>query len=67
MMTSSNVNIFRVTGSVVRGIHPSLGVPLEKASDVEVDVFFDLRLTDGWANNQDTGDWYAMALIMTSL
>ena len=31
------------------------------------DVFFDLHLNHGWANNRDAGDWDAIVPIMTSL
>ena len=38
-MTSSNGNIFRVTGPLCHR-----WIPLTKASDVKHDVFFDLRM-----------------------
>ena len=58
-MTSSNGNIFRVTGywPFVRGIHRWPVNSPHKASDAELDVFFDLRLNkNGWVNNRDPSD-----------
>ena len=39
MMTSSNGNIFRVTGPIVRGIHRSRWIPHTKASNAELWCF----------------------------
>ena len=41
MMTSSNGNIFRVTGRLCGEF---------------IDVFFDLRLNNGWVNNREADD-----------
>ena len=43
MMTSSNGNIFRVTGPLCGEITGHLGIPLTKDSDAEFWCFFDLR------------------------
>ena len=32
-------------------------IPLTKVSDAEFDVFFDLRLNNGWVNNREAGEW----------
>ena len=55
MMTSSNGNIFRVTGPLCGEFTGHRWIALTKASDVELWGFFDLRL-NGLINNQDTGD-----------
>ena len=44
MMTSSNNNIFRVTGHLCREITGSRWIPRTKANDAELGIFFDLRL-----------------------
>ena len=44
MMTSSNENIFRVTGPLYGEFTGHRWIPLTKASDQRFDVFFDLRL-----------------------
>ena len=51
MMTSSNGNIFRVTGHLCRWI------PRTKASDASFDVFFDLRLITR-PSKQSQGWWF---------
>ena len=43
-MTSSNGNIFRVTGHLCDEFTGHRWIPLTKASDADFDVFFDLRL-----------------------
>ena len=43
-MTSSNGNIFRVTGHLCGEFTGPRWIPHTKASDAEFDVFFDLRL-----------------------
>ena len=57
MMTSSNANIFRVTGHL-RGNSPVTGeFPSQRPVTRSFDVFFDLRLKkNGWVNNRDAGD-----------
>ena len=44
MMTSSNGNIFRVTGPLCGAFTVDRWIPLTKASDTGFDVLFDLRL-----------------------
>ena len=44
IMTSSNGNIFRVTGPLCGEFTGHRWIPLTKASDAELDVFFDLGL-----------------------
>ena len=56
MMTLSNENIFRVTGHWCEEFTGHGWIPRTKASDVELDVFFDLRLKNGWVNNREAGD-----------
>ena len=55
MMTSSNWNIFRVTGPFGGEFAGHRWIPLAKASDTELRCFFDLCL-NGWANHQDAAD-----------
>ena len=57
MMTSSNGNIFRVTGPLWGGFTGHRWIPHTKASDVEL-WFFSLicAWTNGWVNNQDAGE-----------
>ena len=57
MMTSSNGNIFHVTGPLWGESTGHLWIPLTKASDTEL-LYFSLicTWTNGWANNQDVGD-----------
>ena len=43
MMTSSNGNIFRVTGHLCGEFTGPRWIPHIKASDAEFDVYFDLR------------------------
>ena len=57
MMTSSNGNIFRVTGHLC-GEFPGLRwIPRTKASDAEL-LIFSLTCVwiNGWVNNRETGD-----------
>ena len=60
MMTSSNGNIFRVTGHLCGEFIGPRWIPRTKASDAELDVFFDLhpnkRLSKQW-----WGWWFEMA------
>ena len=68
MMTSSNENIFRVTGPLCGEFTGHRWIPLTKASDVE--LWFVLRSApwiNGRVNNVRLVIWDAIALIMTSL
>ena len=57
MMTSSNGNIFRVTGPLWRESTCHRWIPFTKVSDAELwCVFFIFAWTNGWANNRDAGD-----------
>ena len=60
MMTSSNGNIFRVTGPLCGEVTSHGWIPCTKASGANFDVFFDLRLingwVNGWVNNREAGD-----------
>ena len=40
----------------VRGIHRSRWIPHTKPVTRSFDVFFDLRLNNGWVNNREAGD-----------
>ena len=54
-MTSSNENIFRVTGHLC-GESPVTGeFPSQRPVTRSFDVFFDLHLI-GWVNNLEAGD-----------
>ena len=62
MMTSSNVNSFRVTGPLCGEFTGPRWIPLTKASDAEFDVFFDLRLNkrlskQWWFETQSRPFW----------
>ena len=69
MMTSSDGNIFRVTGHLCREFTGHRWIPRTKASDAErsFDVFFDLCPNNIWVNSREAGDLRPIALIMTSL
>ena len=54
MMTSSNGNIFRVTGPLWGAFTGQQWISLTKASNV--DVFFDLHLNKRLSKNRDAGD-----------
>ena len=60
MMTSSNGNIFRVTGLLCVEFTGHRWIPRTKASDAELWCFlwFDLRLNNqlSWVNNREAGD-----------
>ena len=57
MMTSSNGNIFRVTGPLCREFTGHWWIPLTKASDAELWCFlWSAPWINGWVNNRDTGD-----------
>ena len=68
MMTSTNGNIFSITGTFVRGTTSHRWIPLTKASDAELWYFL-------WSVPEQTVEqtieapviWDAIALIMTSL
>ena len=55
-MTSSNENIFRVTDPLCGEFTGSGEFPAQRPVTRNFDVFFDLRLNDGWVNNRDAGD-----------
>ena len=57
MMTSSNGNIFRVTGHLCGEFTDPRWIPRTKASDAGFDVFFDLRLNKQ-LRKQSRGWWY---------
>ena len=57
MMTSSNGNIFRVTGPLCREFTCHRWIPLTKASDAELWCFlWFASWINGWVNNSDAGD-----------
>ena len=56
IMTSSNGNIFRVTGSLCGEFTGHWWIPLTKASDAELWCFLLCAWTKCWANNRDAGD-----------
>ena len=59
MMTSSNGNIFRVTGPLWGEAIGHQQIPFTKASDAEFDVFFDLRLNK-LLRKQSQHRWFEM-------
>ena len=62
MMTSSNGNLFRVTGHLCGEFTGHWWIPHTKASDAELwcfDVFFDRRLNE-WLSKQSWGWWFEM-------
>ena len=56
MMTSSNGNIFRVTGHLCGEFTGPRWIPRTKAMTRSFDVFFDLRRINGRVNNGEVGD-----------
>ena len=54
-MTSSNGNIFRVTGPLCGEFTGPGEVPTQRLVTRSFDVFFDLRLNNGWVNNREAG------------
>ena len=60
MMTSSNGNIFRVTGRMWGEFTGHRWIPLTKASDAKLCCFLLFSVicasTNGWVNNRDAGD-----------
>ena len=56
MTTSSNGNIFRVTGHLRGEFTDPRWIPRTKASDESFDVFLDLRLNKRRVNKREAGD-----------
>ena len=57
MMTSSNGNIFCVTGHMCGEFTGPRWIPHTKPVTRSFDVFFDMRLIkNGWVNNGEVGD-----------
>ena len=56
MMTSSNGNIFRVTGHLCGKFTGHRWIPAQRPVTLSFDVFFDLRLNNGWVYNREAGD-----------
>ena len=56
MMTSSNGNIFRVTGHLCGEFTGHRWIPRTKASDTELWCYLDLCLNNGRVNNGEAGD-----------
>ena len=56
MMTSSNGNIFRVTGPLCGEFTGPGEFLTQRPVTRSFDVFFDLRLNKGWVNNREAGD-----------
>ena len=56
MMTSSNENIFRVTGHLCREFTVHRWIPHTKASDAEFDISLICAWINGWVNNREAGD-----------
>ena len=57
MMTSSNGNIFRVTGPLCGEFTGHRWIPHTKASDAELWCFpWSALWTNGWVNNREAGD-----------
>ena len=67
-MTSSDGNIFRVTGPLCGEFTGHRWIPCTKASDAEFWRFCFIGVwINGWVNNREAGDLRCHALIMTSL
>ena len=56
MMTSSSRNIFRVTGQLYEEFTGYRWIPLTKASDVELWLFFICAWINDWVNKREAGD-----------
>ena len=56
MMTSSNGNIFRVTGHLCEEFTGPRWIPRTKASDAELWCFLWVWKKNGWVNSGDAGD-----------
>ena len=68
MMTSSNGNIFRVTGHLCWEFTGHRWIPRTKASDAELWRFLLICVwINGWVNNGEAGDLRRHRAIMTSL
>ena len=59
MMTSSNGNIFRVTGHLCGELSGPGEFPTQRPVKRSFDVFFDLRLNN-WLSKQSWGWWFEM-------
>ena len=55
-MTSSNGNIFRVTGHLCEEFTGLRWIPLTKASDAELWCLFWSVPSNGWVNTPEAGD-----------
>ena len=56
-MTPSNGNILRVTDPLCGEFTGDRWIPrTQRPATRSFDVFFDLRLNNGWVNNRDAGD-----------
>ena len=55
-MTSSNGNIFRVTGPLCGEFTGPGEFPTQRPVTQSFDVFFDLRLINVWVNNREAGN-----------
>ena len=56
MMTSSNGNIFRITGHLCGEFTGPGEFSAQRPVTRSFGVFFDLRLNNGWVNNREVGD-----------
>ena len=56
MMTLSNGNIFRITGPLCGEFTGHRWIPHKRPVTRSFDVFFNLRLNNGWANIREAGD-----------
>ena len=72
MMTSSNGNIFRVTGPLCGEFTGPGEFPAQRPVTRIFDVFFDLRWMKDWINNREAGDLrrhrgHYYVIVMTNL
>ena len=65
MMTSSNGNIFRVTGPLCGEFTGPGDFPVQRPVTRSFDVFFDLCLNNGWVNNREAGAHYDVIVMDT--
>ena len=56
MMTSSNWNISHVTGPLCGEFTGHRWIPPKSPVTRSFDVFFDLRMINGWVNNRKAGN-----------
>ena len=56
MMTSSNGNVFLVTGPLCGEFTGPGEIPAQRPVTQSFDVFFDLRMINAWVNNREAGD-----------